>query len=124
MAKRAGLPWDAILGAEVSGAYKPQPEAYTRTAEVLSLAPADCMLVAAHNGDLRAARAAGFSTGFVPRPAEHGPGQATDLVAEVTLAKTGELTSDEILATIHAHPTFAEAVKGAVEEALGEAIDV
>ena len=82
MAKRAGLPWDAILGAEVSGAYKPQPEAYTRTAEVLSLAPAECMLVAAHNGDLRAARAAGFSTGFVPRPAEHGPGQATDLVAE------------------------------------------
>ena len=82
MAKRAALPWDAILGAEISGAYKPQPEAYTRTAEVLSLAPAECMLVAAHNGDLRAARAAGFSTGFVPRPAEHGPDQTTDLVAE------------------------------------------
>ena len=39
MAKRAGLPWDAILGAEVAQAYKPQPEAYLRTAEVLALRP-------------------------------------------------------------------------------------
>ena len=39
MAKRAGLPWDAILGAEVAGAYKPQPEAYLRTADILGAAP-------------------------------------------------------------------------------------
>lgn len=82
MAKRAGLPWDAILGAEVVRAYKPRPEAYTRTAEVLGLAPAQCMMVAAHNGDLRAARSAGLATAFVPRPSEHGPGQTTDLEAE------------------------------------------
>ena len=36
MAKRAGLPWDAILGAEVVQAYKPTPNAYLRTAEVLA----------------------------------------------------------------------------------------
>lgn len=82
MAKRAGLPWDAILGAEVSRAYKPRPEAYTRTAEVLGLQPRECMLVAAHNDDLRAARQVGFATGFVPRPLEHGPGQSTDLTPE------------------------------------------
>ena len=84
MAKRAGLPWDAILGAEVAQAYKPQPEAYLRTAEILGLPPAACMLVAAHNGDLAAARRAGFGTAFIPRPTEHGPGQTIDLVAEET----------------------------------------
>ncbi|MBO0682182.1 MAG: haloacid dehalogenase type II [Candidatus Dormibacteraeota bacterium] len=82
MAKRAGLPWDAILGAEVVRAYKPQPEAYLQTAEVLGLAPAACMMVAAHNRDLHAARRLGFATAFVARPHEHGPGQTTDLGAE------------------------------------------
>ena len=82
MAKRAGLPWDAILGAEVARAYKPTPESYLRTAEDLALAPAQCMMVAAHNSDLAAARAAGLKTGFVARPTEHGPGQTTDLEPE------------------------------------------
>ncbi len=82
MAKRAGLPWDAILGAEVAQAYKPQPEAYTRTAEILGIRAAELCLVAAHNGDLRAARAAGLATAFVPRPTEHGGAQTTDLTAE------------------------------------------
>ncbi len=79
MARRAGLPWDAILGAEVARAYKPQPEAYLVTADLLGLEPAACLMVAAHNGDLAAARGLGFRTAFVPRPAEHGPGQTRDL---------------------------------------------
>ena len=79
MAKRAGLPWDAILGAEVANAYKPQPEAYLRTADILGLAPGEVCLVAAHNNDLSAARACGLKTAFVLRPREHGPGQVTDL---------------------------------------------
>src|SRR6478672_10927958 len=37
LAKRASLPWDAILGAEIAQAYKPRPEAYLRTAETLML---------------------------------------------------------------------------------------
>lgn len=81
MAKRAGLPWDAILGAEVAGAYKPQPEAYLRTADILGLQPAEVCLVAAHNGDLHAARACGLRTAFVLRATEHGPKQTTDLAA-------------------------------------------
>ena len=79
MAKRAAIPWDAILGAEVAQAYKPQPEAYLRTADILGLAPREVCLVAAHNGDLAAARRCGLATAFVTRPLEHGPGQTTDL---------------------------------------------
>jgi 2-haloacid dehalogenase len=82
MARRAGLPWDAILGAEVARAYKPMPECYLCTADYLGLAPARCLMVAAHNGDLLAARACGFRTAFVARPSEHGPGQTHDLRAE------------------------------------------
>jgi 2-haloacid dehalogenase len=79
MAKRASLPWDAILGAEVVAAYKPFPEAYLRTAALLDLPPGQIVMVAAHNGDLAAARACGMLTAFVPRPTEHGPNQTTDL---------------------------------------------
>jgi 2-haloacid dehalogenase len=82
MAKYAGLPWDAILGAEVAQAYKPQPQAYDRTAALLDLKPQQCMMVAAHNGDLLAARGRGFRTAFVSRPLEHGPNKTRDLRAE------------------------------------------
>jgi 2-haloacid dehalogenase len=82
MAKRAGLSWDAILGAEVVQAYKPTPEAYLRTADVLAMRPDQVCLVAAHNSDLAAARMCGFRTAFVERPSEHGPGQTSDLRAE------------------------------------------
>jgi len=82
LSKRARLPWDAILGAEVVQAYKPSPEAYLRTADVLALRPEELCLVAAHNSDLAAARRCGLRTVFVPRPTEHGAGQTTDLRAE------------------------------------------
>ena len=79
MAKRAGLPWDVILGAEIAHAYKPEPDAYLRSVAALGLKPRDVTMVAAHNGDLHAAQAVGMGTAFVPRPTEHGPGQTTDL---------------------------------------------
>ena len=82
VAKRAGLPWDAILGAEVAGAYKPDPQSYLQTAEILGLEPHQIAMVAAHNSDLAAAQALGLRTCFVRRPSEHGPGQTTDLAAE------------------------------------------
>jgi 2-haloacid dehalogenase len=82
MAKRAGLPWDAILGAEVVRAYKPDPEVYLQTVDILGLAPAELCLVAAHNGDLAAARQQGLTTAFIARPTEHGPHQTTDLRAQ------------------------------------------
>ncbi|WP_420393995.1 haloacid dehalogenase type II [Acuticoccus sp.] len=79
MARHNGWRWDAILGAETTGYYKPRPESYTRAAEILMLPPGEVMMVAAHNNDLAAARACGLATAFVPRPTEHGPGQSTDL---------------------------------------------
>ena len=82
MAKFSELPWDVVLGAEIARHYKPQPEAYLKSAEILGLEPKECMLVAAHNGDLAAAGRCGFQTAFVPRPKEYGPEQTTDLVAE------------------------------------------
>ena len=82
MAKRAGLPWDVILGAEPAQHYKPHPEAYLRTAAFLGIRPDELMLGAAHNGDLKAAQSVGLKTAFVPRPNEHGPGQTKDLKAE------------------------------------------
>lgn len=84
MAKRAALPWDAILGAEVVRAYKPSPQVYVDTVEILGLKPAEVCMVAAHNGDLAAARQCGLKTAFVVRPVEHGPGQLSDLHAEQT----------------------------------------
>lgn len=82
MAKYANLPWDVVLGAEVVGHYKPQPKAYLNACTALGLATENCMMVAAHNDDLVAARAAGMKTAFVCRPTEHGVGQTKDLHAE------------------------------------------
>jgi 2-haloacid dehalogenase len=79
MAKRAGMSWDAILGAEPAQAYKPSPEAYLRTADMLNLKPEELCLVAAHNSDLAAARRCGLKTAFVLRPRDQGLGQHTDL---------------------------------------------
>jgi 2-haloacid dehalogenase len=83
MAKRAGLAWDAILGAEATRTFKRLPEAYLGTARLLGLEPAQCLMVAAHNDDLVAASQHGFGTAFVVRPTEHGPHQTTDLEAEL-----------------------------------------
>jgi len=82
MAKRARLPWDAILGAEIVQTYKPNPEAYLRTADILALKPEQICMAAAHNSDLAAARACGLRTAFIPRLTEHGPNQTTDLIPE------------------------------------------
>jgi 2-haloacid dehalogenase len=82
VAKRAGLPWDAILGSEVVRAYKPSPQAYLGAVEVLGLRPDQICMVAAHNGDLAAARRCGLKTAFIPRPTEHGPAQTTNLGPE------------------------------------------
>src|SRR2546426_7596121 len=68
MARHAGLPWDTVLGAEVARHYKPQPAAYLTTAALLGLEPKQCLMVAAHNGDLAAAGKLGFRTAFVRRP--------------------------------------------------------
>ena len=78
MAKRAGLPWDCILGAEVVACYKPEPESYLGAVRLLGLEASEAMMVAAHADDLRAARAAGLRAAFVARPHERGPGTGAE----------------------------------------------
>ena len=74
LARRNGLPWDAILGAEIAGDFKPKPRVYLAACEALDLAPADCMMVAAHSNDLKAAAGLGLATAHIARPNEYGPG--------------------------------------------------
>ena len=82
MAKFAGLPWDLILSAELFEHYKPDPETYLGAARLLCLDPAQVMMVAAHNHDLKAAQKLGLKTAFVARPTEYGPLQKYDLEAK------------------------------------------
>ena len=79
MAKRAQLPWDCILSAEVFGQYKPHPEVYLGTARIFGVAPEEVMLVAAHHNDLAAARACGLKTAYVERPLEYGRSAIKDV---------------------------------------------
>jgi 2-haloacid dehalogenase len=85
MARHAGLPWDCILGAELVRHYKPDPEVYQSAADILDLRPGDVMMVAAHLGDLRAAKAGGLRTAFVARPLEYGPDGKPDLKGDASV---------------------------------------
>ena len=79
MAKNAGLPWDAVLSAELAEAYKPDPSVYLKAADLLGYRPNEVMMVAAHASDLRASAAVGFRTAFVPRPLEYGSNRSRNL---------------------------------------------
>jgi 2-haloacid dehalogenase len=74
LARRNDFPWDAILGAEVAGDYKPKPRVYLAACEAFDLPPGDCMMVAAHTNDLQAAAKQGLRTAHIARPNERGPG--------------------------------------------------
>lgn len=75
LARRNGFPWDAILGSEIAGDFKPKPRVYLAACEALDLAPGDCMMIAAHSNDLGHAAKCGLRTGHIARPNEHGPGK-------------------------------------------------
>ena len=73
LARRNGFVWDAILGAEVAGDYKPKAIVYLSAANAFDLQAEKTMMVAAHSSDLAAAAAAGLRTAFIARPNEFGP---------------------------------------------------
>jgi 2-haloacid dehalogenase len=75
LARRNQFPWDAILGAETAGDYKPKPRVYLAACEAFDLGSADCVMVAAHSSDLAAAAACGLRTAHIARPRERGPGR-------------------------------------------------
>jgi 2-haloacid dehalogenase len=94
MAKHAGLPWDCILGAELVRHYKPDREVYQSAADFLALQPAEVMMVAAHLGDLRAAKGVGLKTAFVTRPLEYGPNGKPDLSPDASVDVTAKDFND------------------------------
>jgi 2-haloacid dehalogenase len=82
LAKHAKLPWDAILGAEIARAYKPDPRVYRESVYALGLEPDEVCMVAAHRQDLAAAAEVGLLTAFVERFGEDpGPAFEADIVA-------------------------------------------
>jgi len=85
LSRRNGFLFDAILGAEVAGDYKPKPRVYLAAAEAFDLPPEACMMVAAHSSDLAATAACGLRTGHVARANEHGPGGAGETAPSVAV---------------------------------------
>jgi 2-haloacid dehalogenase len=85
LARHAGLPWDCILGAELVRHYKPDREVYQSVPDILDVGAADVMMVAAHLGDLRAAKQVGLRTAFVTRPVEFGPDGKPDLKGDASV---------------------------------------
>jgi len=94
MARRAGLPWDCVLGAEIVRHYKPDPEVYDSAPRLLALPPSRVLMVAAHVEDLAAARARGLRTAYVHRPDESGGRRvppATDPDADLSVRSFEDL---------------------------------
>jgi 2-haloacid dehalogenase len=98
LARRNDMPWDAILGAEIAGDYKPKPRVYLAACEAFGLSPERCMMVAAHSNDLAAAAGCGLKTAHIARPNEKGPGKgesapsvAVDFAARDLLDLAGQL---------------------------------
>lgn len=94
LARRAGLPWDLVLGAEIVRHYKPDPEVYDAAPALLMLPPEQVLMVAAHTGDLAAARSRGLRTAYVHRPEEFGGRTvppASDPESDLSVASFEEL---------------------------------
>jgi len=73
LARRNQFPWDAILGSEIAGDFKPKPRVYLTACAAFDLPPGQCMMVAAHSNDLAAAAKSGLRTAHTARPNEYGP---------------------------------------------------
>lgn len=92
LARRNGIPWDAVLGAEFARDYKPKPIVYLSAAEAFDLEPHETMMVAAHSSDLEAAASVGLKTAFIRRPDEFGPNKG-----ETTPECKVDLVSNDLL---------------------------
>lgn len=93
LARHNGFPWDAILGSEIAGDFKPKPRVYLAACEALDLPPARCMMVAAHSNDLAAAASCGLKTAHIARPDEYGPGRG-EKAATVAVDAAGRNLED------------------------------
>jgi 2-haloacid dehalogenase len=98
LARRNHFPWDAILGAEVAGDYKPKPGVYLAACAALDLVPEQCMMVAAHSNDLAAAANVRLRTAHTARPDEYGvnTGEAAPTVKVDYAAKNLAALADKL----------------------------
>lgn len=65
--KSSGLSFDMLFSSELLGMTKPDPAIYRRAMELLRRKPEECVMVAAHAYDLRAAKGAGMQTVYLQR---------------------------------------------------------
>jgi 2-haloacid dehalogenase len=99
LARRNGFSWDAILGAEIANDYKPRARVYLAAADAFDLAPPECMMVAAHSSDLKAAAKLGFATAHIARPNEAGPNggekrpDAKEVTVDIAAKDLGDLAA-------------------------------
>ncbi|PSP73831.1 haloacid dehalogenase type II [Halobacteriales archaeon QS_3_64_16] len=95
IAKRARIPWDLILSAELAGHYKPDEEAYLTAVDLLDCDPEQVMMVAAHERDLDASEELGLRTAYVHRPAEWGSERSHE--AETPDASAYDIVAEDVL---------------------------
>jgi 2-haloacid dehalogenase len=81
-AKRTGLTFDAVLSGELVHAYKPSPEVYRAASTFLGVPAGAILMVATHKIDLKAAKAAGFKTAYIPWDGELGSDTMVDHTPE------------------------------------------
>ncbi|KAI9662599.1 MAG: hypothetical protein M1821_008766 [Bathelium mastoideum] len=72
LAAHGQIEWTHIFSSNMWDSYKPSPKVYLGAAEKLGLQPGECAMVAAHLGDLKAAKSNGLQTIYVERPQEEG----------------------------------------------------
>lgn len=79
IARRNGIRFDAILGADIAQDYKPKARVFQASAEAFNLKPRECMMVSAsaHDFDIVGAANAGLRIAAVARPDEFGPGSSS-----------------------------------------------
>ncbi|KAJ7031637.1 haloacid dehalogenase [Mycena alexandri] len=68
--KSTGLPFHSLFSSQLLNLTKPDPRMYLKAVELLDLNPSDCIMVAAHAYDLRAAAKIGMKTVYVDRKTE------------------------------------------------------
>jgi 2-haloacid dehalogenase len=93
LAKRVGLPFDAVFAGELVHSYKPSLDVYRAASTYLGFPPGEIMMVAAHKFDLKAAKEAGLKTAYIPRPLELGPETKVDRSPEAYI----DIVADDLI---------------------------
>jgi 2-haloalkanoic acid dehalogenase type II len=89
LARSAGLSFDMLLSSQLLGCTKPAAEFYLKALDLVKAKPEECIMVAAHAYDLRAAKAVGMQTVYIQRPTEDPTEDMNRIRAEVDVFVDG-----------------------------------